>query len=404
MTMRANTSHSVFRRLLLVAAVVVLLARTTGAPSPSALQLASGEASSNLSAASIEKIQAAISDAMSRGHIPGLSAAIVADRQLRWSNGWGVADLENAVPAKATTVYRLGSISKPITATAVMQLVEQGRLDLDAPVQRYCRAFPAKPWPVTSRELLGHLGGIRHYNQREEQAEYTTHFDSVADGLAVFKDDPLLSRPGTEFRYSSFGYNLLGCVVEGASGQPFAAYLRAHIFDPAGMDHIQPDDVFRIIPNRARGYALRPDGSVRNSDLMDSSYKIPSGGLSSTVVDLARFAIAVQSDVLLKPATVSEMFTSQQTLDGKPTGYGFGWEVKDVDGVREVSHSGGQSGTSTDLLMRPDRGLAVVVMCNLEGAHTSTLARTIAQIMAGPAAQARGSAATPATSRPDQLR
>lgn len=377
-------------RLLVGIALAVLLAQAAAGQSSSShptsgnLGSATRPASSAPPAAVIDKIERAISTAMFQGRIPGLSAAIVTDRQLRWSNGYGMADLENFVPAKAVTVYRLGSISKPITATAVMQLVEQGKLDLDAPVQKYCPAFPTKRWPMTSRELLGHLGGVRHYDQKEEAAEYTSHFTSVADGLAVFKDDPLLAEPGTEFRYSSFGYNLLGCVVEGASGEPFAAYLHEHIFVPAGMDHIQPDDVFQIIPNRARGYALRADGLVRNSDLMDSSYKIPSGGLSSTVIDLARFAIAIQSGVLLKPETVSQMFTSQKTRDGKATGYGLGWGIEDNAGVKAVGHSGGQSGTSTDLLMRPGIGLVVVVMCNLEGAHVSALARAIAEIMLEP--------------------
>ena len=378
-------------RLLVSIALAVLVTQAAAGQSSSSHRASARQpASSAPPAAVIDKIERAVSAAMSQGHIPGLSTAIVTDRQLRWSNGYGMVDLENFVPAKAATVYRLGSISKPITATAIMQLVEQGKLDLDAPVQKYCSAFPPKRWPVTSRELLGHLGGVRHYTQKEEEAEYTSHFTSVADGLAIFKDDPLLAEPGTEFRYSSFGYNLLGCVVEGASGEPFAAYLHEHIFVPAGMDHIQPDDVFQIIPNRARGYALRPDGLVRNSDLMDSSYKIPSGGLSSTVIDLARFAIAIQSGVLLKPETVSQMFTSQKTRDGKATGYGLGWGVEDNAGIKTVSHSGGQSGTSTDLLMRPDRGLAVVVMCNLEGAHVSALARTLAQILLQP----EGSGAT----------
>ncbi|HEV2380480.1 MAG TPA: serine hydrolase domain-containing protein [Terriglobia bacterium] len=382
-----SNSH---RLLVGIALAVLVTQAAAGQSSLSHPASARQPASSAPPAAVINRIERAVSTAMSQGHIPGLSTAIVTDRQLRWSNGYGMADLENFVPAKAATVYRLGSISKPITATAIMQLVEQGKLDLDAPVQKYCSAFPPKRWPVTSRELLGHLGGVRHYTQKEEEAEYTSHFTSVADGLAIFKDDPLLAEPGTEFRYSSFGYNLLGCVVEGASGQPFAAYLHEHIFVPAGMDHIQPDDVFQIISNRARGYALRPDGLVRNSDLMDSSYKIPSGGLSSTVIDLARFAIAIQSGVLLKPETVSQMFTSQKTRDGKATGYGLGWGVEDNAGVKAVSHSGGQSGTSTDLLMRPDRGLAVVVMCNLEGAHVSALARALAQIVLQP----EGSGAT----------
>ena len=333
-----------------------------------------------LPAGTVASIEKAVTTEMSKQGIPGLSVAAVTDKQLRWSNGYGLADMENFVPAKASTVYRLGSISKPITATAVMQLVERGKLELDAPVQEYCPAFPHKQWPVRSRELLGHLGGIRHYNEKES-VEYTTHFDSVASGLAVFKDDPLIAEPGTQYHYSSFGYNLLGCVVEGASGQSFADYIRQNIFVPAGMDHMQVDNLFTLIPNRARGYAKDKDGNLENSQLMDSSYKVPSGGLSSTAVDLARFAIAIETGKLVKPETLAEMFTSRKTRDGKETNYGFGWGVGDLGGTRMVGHSGGQSGVSTDLLLLPQKGIAVAAMCDLEGANVSRLARSIAEIL-----------------------
>jgi serine beta-lactamase-like protein LACTB, mitochondrial len=336
-----------------------------------------------LSPDAVERIEKAVTARMSGDSIPGLSVAMVLDGKLVWSKGFGLSDLENFVPAQAATVYRLGSISKPLTATAVMELVEQRRLDLDTPIQKYCSSFPAKPWPITSRELLGHLGGIRHY--AENFVENTRHYDSVADGLEVFKNDPLVAEPGTQFHYSSYGFNLLGCVVEGASGEPFAAFLTTHVFIPAGMNNTQVDDVFRIIPKRTRGYAKSPSGAVRNSDLMDSSYKIPSGGLSSTVIDLAKLAIALQSGNLLKPGTLDEMWTSQKTRDGKPTGYGMGWGVGEFHGVKMVAHNGGQSGTDTNLILIPTKGFAVAAMCNQEDADMSKLARAIAEIVLQPA-------------------
>jgi len=343
------------------------------------------QSSDELPASTIASIEKAVTTEMSKQGIPGLSVAVATDKQLRWSNGYGLADVENFVPAKASTVYRLGSISKPITATAVVQLVERGKLDLDAPVQKYCPAFPQKQWPVTSRELLGHLGGVRHYNEKE-RVEYTTHFDSVASGLSVFKDDPLIAEPGTQFHYSSFGYNLLGCVVEGASGQSFADYVRQNIFVPAGMDHMQVDNLFALIPNRARGYQRDKDGNLENSQLMDSSYKIPSGGLCSTAADLARFAIAIETGKLVKPETLAEMFTSGKTRDGKETGYGFGWGLGQLDGNRVVAHGGGQSGVSTHLLLLPEKGIAVAAMCDLEDADVSRLTHSIAGILLGSAA------------------
>jgi serine beta-lactamase-like protein LACTB len=174
-----------------------------------------------LPAATIEKVQTAISSEMARQGIPGLSVAIVTDHRIRWSNGYGLADLENFVPATPGTVYRLGSISKTITAVAAMQLVEKGKLDLDAPVQQYVPSFPQKPWPITTRQLLGHLSGIRHY--QGDEIDSTRHYVRLLDGLAIFRNDPLLDEPGTKFHYTTYGYTLLGCVIESAAGRKSAA-------------------------------------------------------------------------------------------------------------------------------------------------------------------------------------
>ena len=157
----------------------------------------SAQQSQGLPASRVEKIEAEISAWMARHKAPALSVAIVTDNQLRWSKGYGLADVENSVPAKPDTAYRLASISKTITATAVMQLVEKGKLDLDAPVQKYCPAFPEKQWPVTVRQLMIHQGGIRH-NKLDEVAS-TKHFNSVAESLSAFKDEPLLHEPGAKY-------------------------------------------------------------------------------------------------------------------------------------------------------------------------------------------------------------
>ena len=154
-------------RTVRTAWLIVLVASVCGA--------AHAQQTAALPADKLEKIEKAISAQMSKLGIPGLSVAVVVDHKLRWSNGYGLADVENFVPAKSMTAYRLGSISKPITAAAVMELAERGKLDLDAPIQKYCPAFPAKQWPVTARLLLGHLSGVRHYKvKRNSRALVTT--------------------------------------------------------------------------------------------------------------------------------------------------------------------------------------------------------------------------------------
>jgi CubicO group peptidase (beta-lactamase class C family) len=327
----------------------------------------------------VKQIEALISAEMARQNIPGLSVAVVTDGQLRWSAGYGLADLENFVPAKAATVYRLGSISKPITAVAVMQLAERGRLDLDAPVQKYCPAFPEKQWPVTTRQILGHLSGIRHYKS-DEEFNSTRFYPTMTEALEMFKNDPLLHEPGAKYTYTTFGYTVLGCVLEGASGAKFADYVRENVFKPAGMERIRVDSVADLIPNRAQGYRKTSSGALQNSPLADNSYKVPGGGFVSTVEDLARFAIAMQADKLVKRETREQMFTAQKTKDGKPTNYGLGWNVGTRNGQRVVGHSGAQQRVSTFLHTMPDLGLAVVLMVNLEDARLGDLAQQIGDI------------------------
>jgi CubicO group peptidase (beta-lactamase class C family) len=330
----------------------------------------------------VQAVEAAIAAAMSAQKIPGLSVSVVTGGELRWSSGYGQADLENDVPATPETVYRLASVSKPITAVAAMQLVEQGKLDLDAPVQNYVPTFPEKPWPVTTRALLGHLAGIRHY--AEGEFDSTRHYKSLLEGLALFQNDPLVQEPGTKYLYSTYGYTLVGAVVEAAAGIPFAQQLRKAVFEPAGMTGARVDDVLEIIPHRAQGYQKGSNGALENSGLADTSYKVPGGGLCATAPDLARFVVALWNGTLVRPETRRQMFTSQKTRDGKRTGYGLGWALSTGrQGRKEVFHRGDQQRVSTLLYTEPDRGVAVVLFANLEGIGSPlyALAREVAEIV-----------------------
>jgi CubicO group peptidase (beta-lactamase class C family) len=348
-----------------------LFALTVAAMVPAAAQAPAG-----LTAEATSRVDRLVQDEMTAQKIPGLSVAVATENQLRLSKGYGVSDLENNVPARAETIYRLASISKPITAVAAMQLAESGKLDLDAPVQKYVPGFPQKEWLVTCRQLLGHLGGVRHYKSGEVSS--TRHYEDLTAPLSIFKDDPLLHEPGTKYLYTTYGYNLLGAAVEGASGQKFPEYLRANIFQRAGMERIRVDDVFAIIPNRAQGYQKRPDGTLVNSILADTSNKIPGGGLCSTAADLVRFGIAVQTDRLLKPETRARMWTRQKLRDGSETAYGLGWALSSRNGKREVAHGGAQPRVATYLYLRPDDRCTVAIMSNLEGTKLPDLARKIA--------------------------
>jgi serine beta-lactamase-like protein LACTB len=364
-----------------VAALLLAAALAQAQPARAASPAPAASSPAGLAASRVHAVEAAVAGVMAAQKIPGLSLSIVTGGELRFSAGYGQADLENEVPATAQTVYRLASVSKPITAVAAMQLVEQGKLDLDAPVQTYVPSFPVKAWPVTTRQLLGHLGGIRHY--AEGEFESTRHFATLTEALPLFQDDPLVQEPGTRYLYSTYGYTLAGAVVEAAAGTTFADYVRKSIFEPAGMTGARVDDVFQIIPHRAQGYRKGPGGVLQNSGLADTSYKVPAGGLCGTAPDLARFAIALQNGTLVRPEPLRQMFTSLKTRDGKSTGYGLGWTLgADPQGRREVFHRGAQQRVTSLLYTQPERGLAVVLFANLEGTGSPlfALARQIAEI------------------------
>ncbi len=366
-------------RLLFLVPLLNLLAWTS----------ATAQTNATLPADKIANIEKAISSVMARQSIPALSVAIVEDNQVRFRRGYGMADVENFVPAKDLTVFRIASVSKSLTAVAAMQLAEKGKLDLDAPVQKYVPSFPAKSFPITTRQLLAHLSGIRHYKRGE--GERTNRYENLTDALNIFKDDPLDFEPGLQFGYSTFSYTLLGAVIEGASGMRFEDYLRENIYKPAGMQYTQVDDLYAIIPNRAKGYAPRVfgkfDGTLRNAALMDSSYKIPGGGLVSTADDLARFAIAVQNGTLIKQATFEQMSRSQKTSDGRETGYGYGWFIDKREGRQpdgSIWHGGVQPGFTSDFWILPKKRFALVILTNLEGGGRlglGTLANQIADIV-----------------------
>ena len=336
-----------------------------------------------LSAKQRSQIETAASNFMASNSVPGVSVSVVLNGQPSWSKGFGMADLENSVPATPVTLYRLGSISKPITATAILQLWERGKLDLDAEVQKYCPAFPKKEWPITTRELLGHLGGIRHYNpdgKGDVPEDSARHFANMVESLQLFAGDPLVAKPGTKFHYSTYGYTLLGCVLEGAASEEYSSFVKENVFQPAGMEETQVDNFFAVIPHRTRWYHKNKSGIVENAGVLDSSYKIPGGGLISSADDMARYAAAMLADKLVKPVSRELMWTSQKTSDGTPTGYGMGWVVAKKFDLFTVEHGGGQQGTSTFILLIPERRAAVIILANMDNLDVSDLSGQILKI------------------------
>jgi CubicO group peptidase (beta-lactamase class C family) len=333
----------------------------------------------------IADFEAFVERRMQVDRIPGLSVGFVKD-DFVWSAGFGYADLENEVPAKAESAYRLASVTKPMTAIGVLKLVEQGKIDLDAEVQTYVPYFPRKPWPVTVRAVLGHLGGISHYRNYDEEGHFKTHKDT-RESIAVFEGFDLVAEPWTRMNYSSYGYNLLGAVIEGASGKSFAEHMREVLWGPLGMDDTRMDDPDAIIPNRVRGYRQGDDGEIINSEFVDISSRFAAGGTRSTVPDMLRFAQGLMAGKVLSRETTDLMWSSMATKNGRFTDYAMGWTVFSINGRFAVWHSGGQAETRTFFIYWPGARFAIAIACNFEGADRQPYVRELYRLIMGEAYQ-----------------
>jgi CubicO group peptidase (beta-lactamase class C family) len=306
---------------------------------------------------------------MRKEGVPALTIGFVKDDYM-WVKGFGYSDIENQVPATADSAYRYASVQKSMTAAAILQLVERGRVSLDSEIQAYVPFYPRKAWPVTVRHLLGHLGGVPHYVNREVEQHFTTH-KTTREAIAVFEKYDLVAEPGTKFNYSTYGYDLLGAAIESASGQPYADYMRDHVWGPAGMSATAMDDPRALVPHRVRGYQ-EVDGQLRNSEFVDVSSRFAGGGTRGTVPDLLRFMTALNDGRLLSPASFALMSRPMKTRDGgvsgfpKTEGYSMGWNVVHSGGHLVLLNDGGQQETRTLILDVPDRRFAIAIAQNLE--------------------------------------
>jgi len=300
-------------------------------------------------------------------NIPGFALAVAVDGQIVWSEAFGYADLETKRPTTPATQFRIGSVSKPLTAEAVAQLYEAGKLDLDAPIQHYVPTFPDKGAVITTRLLGGHLAGIRHY--RGNEFTLNQHYATVTAGLAIFENDSLVAPPGTRFSYSSYGFNVISAVVEGASQEEFLAYMSRHVFKRLGMSSTAPDKNDSLIPNRTHFYERTRSGQFVPAPVVDNSYKWAGGGFVSTAEDLVRFGSAHLSPGYLKAATLELLFTPQHTTSGEPTPYGIGWFVgTDTRGHRTVYHGGSSVGGTTIFGVDRDSHVVIALVTNLSDA------------------------------------
>jgi len=303
---------------------------------------------------------------------PGLSVAVAVDGEVVWAEGFGWTDVGRHTPVTPLTRFRLGALSKPLTAFAAARLHDQGRLDLDAPFQRYVPAYPEKQWPVTTRQLMGDVAGVHRIRGDNNDAMPSGRCGSLDEAVALLKDDPLLFEPGTQHRYSIWGWVLVSAVVQGAAGEPFVRFMAGQVFQPLAMTRTlvaETDGLDGDMPRVAPLWIFGLRMGIEEASRPDYSCVAGAGAFLSAPTDLVRLGSAILRPGLLKADTITALQTPTRLASGASATYAMGWTVTSVQlagkSARMVSHRGSPMGGGVSLLTFPDLGVAVAAAANL---------------------------------------
>ena len=330
------------------------------------------EAPSPQWAGAVSEAREAVRAALTAQNLPGISVAVAAGGNLVWAEGLGWADLDKRVAVAPDTLFPIGTASTALTSAAVGLLLEKDRLKLDDEIQRYVPEFPVKQWPVTLRQLMGHVAGVRT-DSGDEGPLFAEQCERAVEGVRHFGDRSLLFEPGSEFRYSSYGWILMSAAVEAVAAEPFMRFMRKEVFEPLGMDNTRADSATEPIQDRVTSYFPRFAADPRyGPDLMrelNISCYAGASAFLSTPSDLVRFALALDSGKLLQPATVQMLQAPQRLASGLETGYGLGWDLETATLLGKqtpvVGHDGESlGGMVASLMIFPEHGIIVAVTSN----------------------------------------
>lgn len=293
-------------------------------------------------------------------NIPGIAAVVIRRGKIVGTHTFGVASLEFNVPVTNNTVFEIGSVSKQITAAAIMLLVEDGKLSLDEPISKYMPQVPQSWTDVTVRHLLNHTSGIRSYSSLTGfELSNLMKADNFIEKLAIH---PLEFSPGSKYKYNNSGYNLAAYLIETASGMSYMDFLRIRIFRPLEMNLSGDRDPQFIIKNRATGYEWKESRFVgRDGNLTDLK---GAGSIVSTITDIAKWSLALRNDKLLKPASKATMWKSGVFKDGKEFPYGLGFRSYDIRGYHMIGHTGQTAGFGAAHFIFLKDDLSVIVFVN----------------------------------------
>jgi CubicO group peptidase (beta-lactamase class C family) len=341
-------------------------------------------------AGAVERARRIVRAELTEQNLPGVSAAVGAGGQLVWAEGFGFADLDSRATVTPHTRFRIGTTSTVLTSVAVGLLVEQGKLNLDDSVQKYVPDWGGKQWPVTLRQVMGHVAGVSR-DSGDEGFLLSKRCEKTIEGVQLIANDALRFEPGTEYRFSNYGFIIVSAAVEAAAGEPFLTFMRKQIFEPLGMNDTMADFTREPIADRATSYFPRfaADPRYGPDPMREVDYSCYAGAaaFASTASDLVRFGMAIAAGTLLQPATVRELQSAQRLRSGQDTGYGLGWDLENVTLAGEqtqwVGHDGDLLGGPVASLMTfPKQNIVVAVIANTSYADAEGLAVKIAEAFA----------------------
>jgi CubicO group peptidase (beta-lactamase class C family) len=322
------------------------------------------------------KVDAYIASEMAKQKIPGVSLAIVREGKIIFAKGYGLANVEHQVPAKPETIFQSGSMGKQFTATAVMMLMEEGKLNLDDKISKYFSEVPPAWEKITVRHLLTHTSGM---------TDYPSGFDFRRD----YTEDELLQRikavslafqPGEKWSYSNLAYVTLGILIHKVSGQFYGDFLRDRVFTPLQMTTARIISEEDIVTNRAAGYRIVKNELKNQNWVSPSLNTTADGALYLTVYDMIKWDAALDTEKLIKKSSLEQMWTPVKLNNGTTHPYGFGWALREIRGHRIIEHGGAWQGFKSQIARFVNDRLTIVVFANLANANQVRLTMGVAAI------------------------
>ena len=294
---------------------------------------------------------------------PGAAAIVVKDGQTLLRKGYGLANVELGVPIQPEMVFRIGSVTKQFTSAAVLLLEQDGKLKRDDEITRFLPDYPTKGRHITIEHLLTHTSGIKPYTSLPEFWKTQALDATLEELIGAFKDQPMDFAPDEKYAYNNSGYVLLGAIIEKASGEKYADFVRKRIFEPLGMTRTAYESTGAITIGRVSGYGKDKD-TIVNAPYLSMTKPFSAGSLTSTVDDLARWDASLYTEKLLTAASKERMWTAHRLANGESTKYGYGWAISEYEGHPIVAHGGGINGFVCHVMRLPQDRVYVAVLTN----------------------------------------